>query len=151
MTRRIIRTRRNHKDHQTDAKSDKPKMKEAFSTVAIVVNPDFGEQLLTLADAMAIWIVDTPANRKLVDLLSSQSGSNRFNVTTFRVKGDDRMRWCREVLPQVDLHHGEYSANPAYDSVEVFGISYTKDLRDAFLDYGLKITSERADGFRAVR
>ena len=72
-------------------------------------------------------------------------------MTTFRVVGDDVAEWCRNILPQVDLHHGEYFQSPAFDSIEVFGATVTPDLRDAFSTYGFTISSERPDGFRAVR
>lgn len=125
-------------------------MKNANPSVAIIVDPNFGERLLALANQMPIWMADTPANHASLESLSSAQGS-ALNVTTFRVSGDDVTRWCSGILPQVDLHHGEYSQTPAYTAVEVFGTAATAELRDAFSAYGFTISSERGDGFRAVR
>jgi hypothetical protein len=116
----------------------------------IVVDPDFGERLLALANQMPVWMADTPANHACLESLSSVQGS-ALNVTTFLVAGDDVTRWCRGILVQVDLHHGEYPQTPAYSAVEVFGTAATAALRDAFSAYGFTILSDRTDGFRAVR
>jgi hypothetical protein len=126
-------------------------MTETTANVAIVVDPDFGDRLLSLAKEMPVWIADTPANRSRAESFWSRSDSAHPTLTTFRVAGNDAAEWCRTILPQVDLHHGEYSQSPAYDSIEVFGVSATPNLRDAFSDYGFTISTERADGFRAVR
>ena len=123
-------------------------MPESNATVAIVVDPNFGERLTSLADQMPVWIADTPTNRTVAESVWSRAGSH---VTTFRVAGDDAAEWCRDILPQVDLHHGEHSQSPAFNSIEVFGAGATPNLRDALSTYGFTISSERADGFRAVR
>lgn len=124
------------------------RMPESNATVAIVVDPNFGERLMSLADRMPVWIADTPTNRTVAESVWSREGSN---VTTFRVAGDDAAEWCRAILPQVDLHHGEYSQARAFDSIEVFGAGANTKLRDALSQYGFTISSERPDGFRAVR
>lgn len=120
--------------------------------VAIVVDRNFGDKLVSLADQMPVWIVDTPVNRAAAESFWCQTAEEvRSLVTTFSVDGNDASAWCCAILPQVDLHHGEYSQSPTYDSVEVFGTSATAELRDAFSEYGFTISFERADGFRAVR
>jgi hypothetical protein len=123
-------------------------MPESNTTIAIVVDPNFGERLISLANQMPVWIADTQTNRPVAESLWSHAGSR---VTTFRVAGDDAAEWCRTILPQVDLHHGGYSQSPAFNSIEVFGASATPDLRGAFSTYGFMISDERPDGFRAVR
>ena len=126
-------------------------MKEPSATVAIVVDPNFGDRLLSLATQMPGWIADTEANHTCAESIQSYDGSNQSNVTTFRVTGGDVSDWCRVILPQVDLHHGEYSQSPPYRAVEVFGARATADLRRVFSKYGFTISSERSDGFRALR
>jgi hypothetical protein len=126
-------------------------MTEPNPTVAIVVDPVFGERLLSLADQMPVWIADTPVNRSGAELFWSNVGQRRSVVTTFRVNGNDVADWCRTILPQVDIHHGDYSQSPAYSAVEVFGATATPLLRAVFSEYGFTISSERSDGFRAIR
>src|SRR5258706_7009537 len=120
-------------------------MSKANTSLAIVVDPDFGERLLSLANQMPVWIADTAANSAFLESLWARQSSARPNVTTFCIAGDDVTRWCRGILPQVDLHHGEYSQSPAYNAVEVFGAAATPDLREAFSGYGFTISSERSD------
>ena len=126
-------------------------MNESNASVAIVVDPNFGERLELLATHMPVWIADTPTNRTCAESLWSRADAHCPTVTTFRTNGDDSAEWCRAILPQVELHHGEYSQSPAFDSIEVFGAGATPNLRDALSEYGFTISSERPDGFRAVR
>jgi hypothetical protein len=115
------------------------------------VDPNFGAGLVALSIQMPIWIIDTPTNREWAEYVWSRAGSNRKTVTTFRVYDGDAAKWYRGVLPQIELHHGQFSQSPAYDSIEVFGADLTVDLRDAFSSYGFTISSQRTDGFSAVR
>ena len=104
-------------------------MTETKANVAIVVDPDFGDRLVSLAKEMPVWIADTPNNRPVVESLWSRHDSN---VTTFQVVGTDAAEWCRNIIGQIHLHHGEYSQSPPYNSVEVFGVGVTPNLRRAF-------------------
>lgn len=122
--------------------------REPYTTVAVVVDPDFGDRLSSLADQMPVWIAHTPPNRTVAESLLKRADSN---ITTFRVVGDDAAEWCGSILPQVLLHHGEYSQTHTIDSIEVFGTRAVPSLRDAFSKHGFKISSKRPDGFRAVR
>jgi hypothetical protein len=124
---------------------------ESNSTVAIVVDPEFGDRLLSLATQMPVWIADTPANRLSAESVRSNDASHQTNVTTFVVTGGDASDWCRMILPQVDLHHGKYSQSPPYRALEVFGAQASADLRRVFSKYGFTISAERSDGFRALR
>ena len=122
--------------------------------VAIVVDPEFSERLLPLAREMNVWIADTPVNRPSAELFwsSNVDDSSRRTVTTFKVKlGEAGEHWCRAILPQVDLHHGEYSQSPPYSVVDVFGARLTPELRDVFAEYGFANCAERSGGFRATR
>jgi hypothetical protein len=121
--------------------------------VAIVVDPEFGERLLSLADEMAVWIADTPANRSCAEALwSSTAGVARNAVTTFKVDlGKTGEDWCLNILPQVALHHGQHSQSPAYSVLDVIGAHLTPELRDTLAEYGLTSCAERSGGFRATR
>lgn len=121
---------------------------EPSTAVAIVVDPDFGDRLSSLADQMPVWIADTPPNRTMAE--SSRKRGNS-KITTFRVVDDDVAEWCRITLPQVLEHHGEYSQFPPIVSVEVFGTRAVPSLRDAFSRHGFTISSKRPDGFIATR
>lgn len=121
---------------------------EPYTIVAVVVDPDFGDRLSSLADQMPVWIAHTPPNRTVAESLLKRVDSN---ITTFRVDGEDAAEWCQIILPQVLLHHGEHSQFPPIHSIEVFGTPATKSLRDAFSKHGFTVSSKRPDGFRATR
>ncbi|HKY29322.1 MAG TPA: hypothetical protein VJM12_15385 [Pyrinomonadaceae bacterium] len=56
-------------------------MTESNATVAIVVDPDFGERLLSLANEMPVWIADTSTNRIIAESLWSRAGSKCDDVS----------------------------------------------------------------------
>jgi len=122
--------------------------------VAVVLEPAFGERLTELAARLPVWIVDTPANRAAAKRYWAEhpGQSHTEGVTTFKVDLSlSPEAWCAEVLPDIDLHHGEYSHDPAYTAVEVFGTPLTATLQQRFADYGLAECVERPGGFVATK
>jgi hypothetical protein len=55
------------------------------------------------------------------------------------------------VLEQVDLHHGEFSADPPYSILEVIGCNANDDVKQEIQDYGFAISEITSDGFIATR
>jgi hypothetical protein len=124
-----------------------------MTIIGIVLDPEFGERLLTVANEMPVWIVDTPINRSWAERVwSSANVADRGAVTTFSVNPNQPAEyWCRDILPMIDLHHGKHSQRPAYSAVDVLGTQLTPRLRKIFAEYGFKTLTERPDGFRASR
>jgi hypothetical protein len=122
--------------------------------VAVVLESDFSDRLSELAARMPIWIVDTPVNRAAAEKEWAQhpSRSHTEGITTFKAdpaaSAEDRLSG---VLSDLDLHHGEYSHDPAYNAIEVFGAALTPLLRKAFAAYGLDEFVERSGGFVASK
>ena len=90
--------------------------------VAVVVDRDFGERLLTLAQRLHVWVCDTPINdaagEKAWAALPPGAVWNEVGVTTFRVGENDSpedMAICH--VGDIDLHH------PAWSRIEVYGVS----------------------------
>lgn len=84
-------------------------------TVAIVVDPTFGENILRLADRLHVWICSTPGNRAASTQYATAhpTYSLENGITTFTVGDHDSSEdMLLRVLPDVDLHHGEYSHVP---------------------------------------
>jgi|SRR4030095_14875329 hypothetical protein len=122
--------------------------------VAVVLDTEFGEQLLALASRMPVWIVDTPTNcaaaQRCWDLNARQT--HLGGVTTFKIdQAQSPETWLLDILANVDLHHGQYSQNPPYRAVEVFGAKLTSELRDAFAQFGLVEFAQRSGGFVATK
>jgi hypothetical protein len=131
-------------------------MEDPAYTVALVVDPDFGNRLGALALEMPVWVADTPTNRAAAEILWKRtpvgiSHAARGAITTFQVRvGESPSAWAIEILGDIDLHHGEFSHTPGYSVLEVIGTEATSDLRDALREYGLTELESRVGGFRVV-
>ena len=123
--------------------------------VALVVDPEYGPRIETIAATMPVWVVDTPTNRRAAESLRQRAPSDLPHtapgaVTIFRVQLDESpAAWALAILVDIDLHHGKYSHTPPCTALEVIGTGPTNDLRDALREYGLTDLESRADGFRA--
>jgi hypothetical protein len=118
--------------------------------VAVVVDPDFGDRISELAERMPVWIVDTPMNRAASE--KHWASGPQLQVTTFPI--DSRLTaetWLVNVLSAIDLHHGEYSRDPPYSAVEVFGASLTPAIKTTLGQFGLVNFAERPGGFIATK
>lgn len=99
-------------------------MAQERETVALIVDPSFGAQLEAVAARCHIWVVDTPANRPVVEKIwNAQKGQEESLMTT--IFSADLEAPPEQValdhLYMVDLHHGEYSQNPPWNTLEVYG------------------------------
>ena len=123
-------------------------------TVAVVVDPEFGHRLSSIAGEMPVWIADTPTNRPAVEHIwaSDRSGPGAEGVTIFKVSsGESPDQSCARILGDVDLHHGQFSHDPPFGAVEVFGALLTPLLERALGKLGFKDIVPREGGFRAER
>lgn len=122
----------------------------------MVVDPEYGDRLDTLAAEMPIWVADTPTNRAAAEAIWRRTPAGLPHtapgaVTIFGVQLDESPAvWALAVIGDVDFHHGEYSHTPPYTALEVIGTEPTPDLQDALKDFGLTELESRADGFRAT-
>jgi hypothetical protein len=121
--------------------------------VAVVLDPTFGDRLRDLPVGTPVWIADTPVNRAAAEALwvSRPELTHLDGVTTFRIDpGSGPEVWLAEVLPDLDLHHGEYSHVPPYAGIEVFGAGATPVVREALGQLGIGNITERPGGFLAT-
>ena len=118
--------------------------------VAVVVDREFGERLLPLAQRLHVWICDTPANReaaeKAWETIMPGAVWNEVGVTTFRISEDDSPEdMAISHIGDIDLHH------PAWSQVEVYGVRLNDELRAAWQEYGADEFRETQDGFVCSR
>ncbi|MDQ2798978.1 MAG: hypothetical protein M3Y13_04970 [Armatimonadota bacterium] len=127
----------------------------AIHTVGIVVNRNFGDQLLEIARRIHVWVCDTPVNRPVVERLSQmqQPGEwNEWGATVFRVSDDDSPEdMVIGVLSAVDRHHDEHSHDPPWSQIEIYGVEPTPRLREALQEYGVDDFRETPGGFVCSR
>jgi hypothetical protein len=129
-------------------------MSQVPYTVALVVDPNFGEQLVSLSARLHVWAIASPMNRASAETIwrnnADQSQSIEFGITTFTVDlGDSPENWCKGILGAVDLHHGEYSHTPPVSALEVYGLSFSESLRSDFANFGFTAFQPTPYGFYA--
>lgn len=119
--------------------------------VGLVLTTDFGPRLEGLARRMPVWVVDTPANRAVAEMLWGRRDAE-FDLTTFQVPADVAAEdWCLSMLHAIDRHHGEDAADSPYDSLVVIGAQLNPDIREALVGLGFEAFAPSPQGFRATR
>jgi len=120
-----------------------------LSTVLIIVDGEFGDQLSSVPLGSPIWIADSPTNLSITEELRRVGRGD--TITTFRY---DHRRSGSEsfaaILPTVDLHHGSLSQDPPYRRLEVVGARPNHAAKKALADNGFGLESITTQGFIAV-
>lgn len=124
-------------------------------TIALVLDPEFGQKLATLAARVHTWAIDTPTNRAVAERMwkatESEGHDIETGVTTFKPQGAGAEEWCLAVVDQLDVHHNHYSHDPAYSVLEVYGARLSERIREEFGRYGLVHFEETTQGFIAKK
>ena len=121
-------------------------------SVSVVLDRAFGSRLSELLGP--VWIVDSPVNRAIAEEVWSQFPKRNYldGVTTFKAgETDSPEEMLVGNLDTIDLHHGFYSADPAYTVLEVVGVGLTPTIEAALADFGFDSFIVTTVGFRAVR
>jgi hypothetical protein len=118
--------------------------------VALVVDRAFGGRLYELARDRHVWIVDTVANRPLIERARKTSDADGDplgpGVTSFAPELDESAEAAVErILDDVVEHHRE----PA--EIAVYGARLSDRLREVFEERGFTTFRSTPDGFVAGR
>ncbi|HST51656.1 MAG TPA: hypothetical protein VLJ61_06550 [Pyrinomonadaceae bacterium] len=127
---------------------------ERINKVALVLDSDFGERLLSMASDRHIWVIDTPRNRVVAaEYWARNSGPKVENgITTFKVLEDDSaLERCLGILQTIDLHHGEYSSDPPYSILEVIGLPLSYEVESALRELDFRTFETTDQGFLAKK
>lgn len=121
------------------------------TSVALVLNEDFGDRVIALAQQMPVWIVSSPANESAVREArgSYAEGEGRITVLLAR-PGEDEANFLTRAMYAIDEHHGEASQSAPYDTLWVQGTTEIPD-EDLAADLGFKVIAATAEGFRAEK
>jgi hypothetical protein len=121
--------------------------------VCVVVDRNFGERLAALPQGVPVWIVDTPANKPVAQLLwRDRKGTHLTGITTFNDSDSSSSEdLFADQLDTIDLHHGSYSADPPYTQLEVLGAPLTERIRTALSEYGFNEFHLDPEGFHCSR
>ena len=117
-------------------------------TVAVILDPDFGERTRSIAAEMPVWIRDSPANRAVVEALR-RSGSA---ITCFQASSADSDREIlASLLSDIELHHGPLGQEPPWAALQVHGLKPTPELDSLLHDLGFGRPESISDGFRCTK
>lgn len=122
--------------------------------VAIVVERDFGDELVSLAQRLHVWIWSTPENQRHIERARGSElvgAPLERGVTSFRSDSASPEDALLGILGTLDLHHGEYSHSPQWDTLEVYGASPSPPVREALAEFGVDTFSVTPRGFRCSR
>lgn len=124
--------------------------------VALVIAPDFGEELRALSSRLHVWVVDTLQNRKVVEeIWSALPSSSEYNIesgiTIFAPHGTTAEDWCLGVIDSLDQHHDSSSHVPGYTVLEVYGVAPSDAIRQVFSEFGYAKFVVTAYGFVAQK
>jgi hypothetical protein len=121
---------------------------EAVDSIAVVVDPTFGLDLMELVARMPVWIADTPGNAAAI---RRARALGRGSLTTFTVdRGAAPEAWVTDIVDVVDLHHGVHSQDPPYERIEVHGARLSESLREVLGELGFRRFEEEPFGFSAA-
>ncbi|HVO64941.1 MAG TPA: hypothetical protein VMT12_00530 [Syntrophales bacterium] len=122
--------------------------------VMLIVEPAYGERLAAVPPHVPVWIIENDLNTPVVRRLRQERHEENHltGITTFK---QDLSLSPEEqaiaMLAQVDLHHGEFSADPPYSILEVIGCTSSDDVRHELQQYGFGISEITKEGFIATR
>lgn len=120
--------------------------------VALVVDPEFGERIVTLSRRLHVWVVASPTNLRFVERCVLDDGQHEQGVTTFTVRaGASPTEIAIGQLWSIDLHHGEYSHSPPLNEIEIYGAQPTPELLAALEEFDLNSIVLAADHFIATQ
>ena len=129
-------------------------MSERINKVALVLDPNYGDKLTSLAGRSHVWVIDTPVNRAAASEYWAQNPTDEpeWGITTFNFSANEsRFESCLNILETVDLHHGPYSCDPPYSVLDVIGVPFTDEAKAAIEDLGFETFETTVEGFRATR
>jgi hypothetical protein len=114
--------------------------------VEVVVDPQFRGNVITLAKARPVWIIDTPGNKAQIDdswLLGKDL--NLYEVSRYKVsEGSDREGNLLQIMGDLDDHRPEYE-------LIVHGLFPSPSLKETLATEGFNVAELTEDGFFAVR
>ena len=124
--------------------------------VYLVVDREFGERLVTLAQTGHVWAIASPANSPVIHTFWERSSGAPDDdpmgpgITSYLElePGEAADRLCNRLVDEIDIHHGGTGAGQlTWSEIEVFGAPLTDALRSALEDIGGQTFVPTREGF----
>ena len=129
-------------------------MSEVPYSVSVVLDRDFGERVRELLEAGPVWIVDSAPNRTSAQSIwaAFPERDHLDGVTIFKASADrDPAQVLVDEMDTIDMHHGVYSANPAYTVMHVIGCQLRPEVQKKLEEFGFDSFTCTSEGFEASR
>jgi hypothetical protein len=123
-------------------------------SVLVILDPAFGEKLLSIPAGRPVWITMSPVNEPFVRAIwnTRETSSHLVGITGFHFNANASAEsTLLNELSTIDLHHGPYSSTTPYTQITSIGVRLTADIRAALAEYGFTDFAETEDGFKATR
>lgn len=116
-----------------------------IQTVALVLDPEYGENLKNIAARASVWVIDSPANKCFAQSIWAMCPNSDHTVTTFIKKGVFDDSCLEDLMDNVELHH------PRFRTLEILGLAPTTEVRRVLKEFGFDIRNETRNGLLATR
>jgi hypothetical protein len=129
-------------------------MSEIPYSVSVVLDREFGERIYELMKMGPVWAVDSIANRETAQKIWNESPSRDHlnGVTVFDAPTDHAPEQLLiGEMDTIDLHHGVYSADPAYSVLHVAGCGLSPSVQEKLSEFGFDSFIQTPLGFEATR
>ena len=123
-------------------------------SVSIVLDREFGARISELLESGPVWVVDSPINRDSAQKLWAEFPSRNHldGASIFKAALDaSPAQTLFNNMETINLHHGVYSANPAYTAVNVIGCNLTSEIQEFLAAFGFNSFKRTNHGFQATR
>lgn len=130
------------------------RQQDSRRSVLVIIDPAFGEKLLTVPPGQPVWIAMSSANEPVVrSLWAGQAApAHLAAITGFRL---DEKASAEDLflaqLDRIDFHHGPYSSVSSYVEIAVKGARLTAEVRAGLSELGFTDFTETEAGFTARR
>ena len=117
-----------------------------------MLDADFGTRVASLAERVAVWIVDSDANRPAIEALWNARRRNQVtcDVTIFRpIPGLSTEDHLDGVLRSIETDPDVDEERPALEWVEVYGLEPSDAIESVLRARGFGGSAPLPDGFRA--
>ena len=123
-------------------------------SVSVVLDREFGPRLRELLKDGPVWAVDSPTNRDVAQELWAESPNRNHldGITVFKAAADrSPAQVLTDEIDKIDMHHGVYSADPAYTVIRIVGCELNPAVQETLANYGFDTFNHTAVGFEARR
>ncbi|MBZ5647175.1 MAG: hypothetical protein LAN37_08145 [Acidobacteriia bacterium] len=128
----------------------RPSAQAIEPSVALVVDPEYGERLQGLVERMPIWALNSTTNRAATEWIWEKDPETHRRITLFDVPDFpvDTQEFIG-IVASIDAQRTKHLQPPMRD-LEVIGMGVYPDLNGALLEFGFQSVETTVSGFKAL-